>query len=68
MAQRKSIKFNRDQVVPNQCMPVQLDGLAACKICKHRDIAQGDNACSSPEIRKTGKNAAGFDVPLKVRS
>jgi hypothetical protein len=67
MANEKVIKFHREGLVPTQCSPVQLDGLVACKTCPHRD-ARGDEACMSPEIRKSGMNAAGIKVPLKERS
>jgi hypothetical protein len=67
MANKPTVKFHREGLVPTQCYPVQLDGLQACKTCPHKE-GRGDEACFSPEIRKSGKNAAGLDVPLKERS
>ncbi len=64
---RKKVKFNRDQINDGQCLPVQLNGLKACETCPHKDVKVGQEACSSPEIRKSGKNAFGVAVPIQKK-
>lgn len=43
-----------------ECLLVQMKGLPTCQECNRRDTAN----CGGQEIRKTGKNGLGFDVPL----
>jgi len=43
-----------------ECWIVQLFGLANCKTCEYRDTPE----CGGQQIRTTGKNELGHNVPL----
>lgn len=61
---KKNVKFNLNKVVEEQCVPIQLQGPAVCETCPHKDVKNGQEACSGASIRNTGKNAAGIPVPV----
>ena len=44
----------------SECWLVQIWGLTACETCKSRDTSQ----CGGPEIRESGTNEKGYEVPL----
>lgn len=46
----------------SECWGIQLEGMAACDAC----VLKGDKGCGGKKIRETGKNRAGFAVPLGV--
>ena len=47
----------------SECWTVQFEGLFACKRCKYKKSRE----CGGKNIRKTGKNAYGYKVPLGVK-
>jgi hypothetical protein len=47
----------------NECLMVQMLGVEYC----HRCEAKNTRACGGKNIRKTGKNKAGYKVPLLER-
>jgi len=44
----------------SECWSVQVWGRSNCKKCEFRDTPD----CGGKKIRKTGKNAKGFKVPI----
>jgi hypothetical protein len=46
--------------ITDECWAIQFQGIKACKACKYRT----KRTCGGQTIRKTGKNAKGFTVPL----
>jgi hypothetical protein len=44
----------------SECWGIQFQGIPACKRCEF----VGTKDCGGKKIRKTGKNAKGFAVPL----
>lgn len=64
----KRVKLNRSDIDYGACLPIQLQGKKVCETCPHKDIKTGQEACPSPEIRKTGKNSLGVTVPVQKKS
>ncbi len=44
----------------SECWLVQFVGLTECETCDVKNT----NECGGPDIRETGKNSKGFEVPL----
>lgn len=53
------LEIRQDQIT-SECWNVQFWGLQACERCKDRDTER----CKGKDIRRQGKNALGFIVPI----
>jgi hypothetical protein len=54
------VKTFKRSKLSDECWPVQFSGLGHCKNCEYLDHKD----CGGQDIRKTGKNRLGFNVPL----
>jgi hypothetical protein len=67
---KPNVKFHKDRLDGKACLKIQLQGRIACQDCIHKDlkVKEGeDKGCPSPDIRRTGKNSLGFEVPVQDR-
>ncbi len=55
----KTYSVNQSHLT-SECWSIQFHGLECCKTCEFRDT----DDCGGKNIRKTGKNAFGYMVPI----
>ncbi len=57
----QEIKKINQKELTSECWSIQIWGMDYCDICPYKDTED----CGGENIRKTGKNELGYEVPLK---